>query len=70
MNEATLQTSGWTRQPDGSWEGLINGTPYFITEEDGKYYIYRQTGYEQVDTAPNLITAIQLVSKREVLGYA
>lgn len=70
MNETTPQTLGWTRQPDGSWEGVINGTLYFIIREDGKYYIYRKVGYEQVDTAPNLMTAIQLVSKREALGHA
>lgn len=70
MNETTLQISGWTRQPDGSWEGVINGTSYFIIKEEGKYYIYRQAGYEQVDAASNLMTAIQLVSKREVMGYA
>lgn len=46
-----------------------NGTSYFIIKEDGKYYIYRQAGYEQVDTASNLMTAIQLISKRETLGY-
>lgn len=70
MNETTPHTSGWTRQPDGSWEGVINGTSYFIIKEDGKYYIYRQADYEQVDTASNLMTAIQLVSRREALGYA
>ena len=70
MNETTLQTSGWKRQSNGSWEGTINGTSYFIVKEEGKYYIYRQVGYEQVDMASNLMTAIQLVSKREALGYA
>lgn len=70
MNETTPQTSGWTRQPDGSWEGVINGTSYFIIKEDDKYYIYRRVGYEQVDKASNLMTAIQLVAKREALGYA
>lgn len=70
MNETTPQTFGWTRQPDGTWEGIINGASYFIVKEDGKYYIYRQPGYKQVDTASNLMTAIQLVSKREALGYA
>lgn len=69
MNETTPQTSGWTRQPDGSWEGVINDTSYFIIKEDGKYYIYRQAGCEHVDTAPDLMTAVQLVSKREALGY-
>ena len=69
MNETTPQTFGWTRQPDGSWEGVINGTSYFIIKEDSKYYIYRQAGYEQVDTASNLMTAIQRVSKRAALGY-
>lgn len=47
-----------------------NGASYFIIKEAGKYYIYRQRGHEQVDTASNLMTAIQLVSKREALGYA
>lgn len=70
MNESAPHTLGWTRQPDGSWEGFINGTPYSIVKEDDKYYIYRQTGYKQVDMASNLITAIQLASKREALGYA
>lgn len=70
MNETTSQTSGWTRQPDGSWKGVINGTSYFIIKEDDKYYIYRHAGYKQVDKASNLMTAIQLVSKREALGYA
>jgi len=70
MKEKTSQTSGWTRQPDGSWEGVINGTSYFIIKEDDIYYIYRHVGCEQVDKASNLMTAIQLVSKREALGYA
>lgn len=70
MNETTLQTFGWTRQPDDSWEGTINGIAYFIVKEEGKYYIYRQVGYEQVDMASDLMTAIHLVSKREAGGYA
>lgn len=65
MNETALQTLGWTSQPDGSWEALINGTSYLIEEVNNKYYIYRATCYEQLDKAPDLMTAIQLVSKRE-----
>ena len=70
MNETALQTLGWTRQPDDSWEGVINGTSYLIDEVDGKYYIYRTAVYEQVDMAPDLMTAIQLVSKRERMNHA
>lgn len=69
MNESALHTLGWTRQSDGSWKGVINGTSYLIDEVDNNYYIYRTTGYEQVDTAPDLMTAIQLVSKREDMNY-
>lgn len=70
MNESTLQTLGWTRQPDGSWEGMINGRTYLIAGEDNHYYIYRLQGWEQIDFANDLITAIQLVNFREGVDNA
>lgn len=70
MAKTSLQTSGWARQSDGSWEGTINGTTYFIVKEKDKYCIYRQMGYEQVDLTSDLMTAIQLASKMAVTDYA
>ena len=69
MAKTTLQTSGWTRQPDGSWKGAINGTTYFIVKDKDKYCIYRQMGYEQVGLTSDLMNAIQLASKMAVMGY-
>ena len=69
MNESALHTLGWTKQPDGSWDGVINGISYLIDKQDGRYYIYRKARCEHIDTAPDLITAIQLVSKRESIDH-
>ena len=70
MNETTPQTLGWTRQADGSWEGMINGVTYLIAEEDDIYYIYRYFDHEQIEAAKDLITAIQLVSSIEGVDNA
>lgn len=58
MNEQTTP-SGWTKRHDGAWEAVINDMMYLIDrDDDDVYYVYRFTGWEQVDTASTLTDAM------------
>ncbi len=62
MNKAH---NSWTKQVDGSWEAVINGTTYLIEKEDELFYIYRLPSREQIGTSKSLIEAICEADKHE-----